>query len=113
MATSEWTRSPDFCFKDGTLWLRVSSDASVVCQTNSWIFNYILQVEKVLYCVPAGILQLRSAVFQSILSLKGTDGDCEENPVVLESVSSVDFDHLMRYLFMGYVLVQIDLLDNM
>lgn len=104
-AATEWIRSPDFCFEDGTIWLRVSSVCRFRIQSHGDSPNSIyivhLQVENVLYCVPSGLLQLRSSVFKSILSLKGTDGDSARNPVYLESISSTEFNHLARYLFIG------------
>lgn len=97
----EWVKSPDFCFHDGTIWLRVSTMA--VDEVKSIITHgyRTVQAEKTLYCVHSGLLQSHSEVFQSFLTLPGTDGDCEQRPVFLPSISSVEFDYLCTHLFVG------------
>ncbi|KAI0691446.1 hypothetical protein BC835DRAFT_1307499 [Cytidiella melzeri] len=78
----KYTKSPDFCFNDGTIWIRV---------------------ERTLYCLHRGILESHSETFAQILPMRGTGGDKEDNPVFLESITSADFDYLVRHIFIGWV----------
>ncbi|KAI0093419.1 hypothetical protein BDY19DRAFT_903165 [Irpex rosettiformis] len=60
-----------------------------------------LHVEKTLYCLPRGMLQMHSEIFASIFPMPGQGGDQAEDPVILESILSKEFDYLARYLFVG------------
>ncbi|KAF8835692.1 hypothetical protein BDN67DRAFT_974993 [Paxillus ammoniavirescens] len=63
----------------------------------------VVQVENILYHLPAAILRKHSSIFESILSLprgvRAVEGLSDDHPIVLAGYKSAEFDCLLDYLF--------------
>ncbi|KIK81150.1 hypothetical protein PAXRUDRAFT_833057 [Paxillus rubicundulus Ve08.2h10] len=68
----------------------------------------VVQVEIILYHLPAAILRKHSSIFESILSLprcgvRAAEGLSDDHPIVLAGYKSAEFDCLLDYLFGRFV----------
>ncbi|KAH6908527.1 hypothetical protein BKA70DRAFT_1280083 [Coprinopsis sp. MPI-PUGE-AT-0042] len=71
--------------------------SSVSRNASHYLSFAIFRVESQLYCLPKDYLSLQSEVFAGMFSVDGgTDGQSDDDPIVLEGYKSQDFDALLR-----------------
>ncbi|THV06157.1 hypothetical protein K435DRAFT_743906 [Dendrothele bispora CBS 962.96] len=81
-----------------------STNKGILRSTHFYFNNVIFQVEDTLYNVPCQPFMRESDVFHDLFSLpvlvgRKSEGQSDEEPVLLQSVSKVDFERLLSLLF--------------